>query len=363
MQMRSVTWTTRWTLGVVATLSIGCGGQDGGSPSPAASPTASSRLPRIDVPAAGQLYHSVYPGSANGEEDGVAAEDVASYEAAVGRRVAWVYFSQNWYRGRAFPSATAAWIRDRGSVPFIRLMLRSSNAQNQAEPLFTLSAITAGQFDADLASWGEAARSFGYPVVAEFGTEVNGSWYSWNGTWNGGASDGPRRFREAYRHIVQAIRAQGATNVTWVFHINSRDIPEEGWNRMENYFPGSDVVDWLGLSVYGSLSPGDDEWPRFADNMDRMVPRLQALAPGEPIFVFEFAASWPNPRGDAAEWADAALAQLLANRWPSVRGFSWWNENCCDGGDMRVQVVPGLADVFRSRLTSPNVVERPVIVQ
>lgn len=342
-------------LSAAAALTVTWGSQG----SPAATAVTPGR-PSIGVPSAGQLYHSVFPGGTSGWEDDITSDDVASYESAVGRRVAWVYFSNNWWQDRAFPSATASWIRARGSVPFVRLMLRSEVPQGEAEPLFKLEAILAGQFDSDLSAWGDAAHAFAYPVLAEFGTEVNGSWFSWNGVWNGGPQEGPRRFREAYRHIVETIRGRGATNVTWVFHVNQRDIPEEDWNRMENYFPGTDVVDWLGLSVYGGLSPSD-EWHPLSEGMDRMVPRLEALAPGQPIFVLEFAASYPNPAGDTAGWADTALLQLLSNRWPSVRGFSWWNEQCCDGGEMRVQRVPGLAGVLRNRLANPNVVDRPII--
>jgi hypothetical protein len=80
----------------------------------------------LQPPPAGKLYHGVYPGGISGEEDDITAKDVATYEQTVGKKAAWVYFSHNWFRGREFPEATAAWIRDGGAVPFIRLMLRSS---------------------------------------------------------------------------------------------------------------------------------------------------------------------------------------------------------------------------------------------
>ena len=30
-------------------------------------------------------------------------------------------------------------------------------------------------------AWGRAAQTFGTPLIVEFGTEVNGSWFPWNG--------------------------------------------------------------------------------------------------------------------------------------------------------------------------------------
>jgi len=350
---------------------MSCGGGAGGDADtdhgvtapPPASPTPAGH--RLAVPAAGQLYHGAYPGGRTGEEDDLTVADVDAYETAAGRRLAWVYFSHNWYRSRSFPIVPATWIRSRGSMPFIRLMLRDSDQQNRAEPVYTLERIAAGAFDADLAAWGDAARDFGTALLAEWGTEMNGEWFSWNGTWNGGPGEGPRRFREAFRRIVTTVRGRGATNVSWVFHINGNDVPDEGWNRFENYYPGSDVVDWLGLSNYGAQTPMDDEWPSFAEGMDAAVPRLVALAPDKPVAVLEFGVTQGNPRGNPAAWADAALRDLTANRWSSVRAFSWWNEawendnNPAHDTDMRVQTVPGLSAVFRSRLSAASVLERP----
>jgi hypothetical protein len=322
--------------------------------------------PRIDVPPAGQLYHGVYPGGATGEEDDVRPTDVEAYERAVGRRVAWVYFSHNWFRDRRFPAATAGWIRDRGAVPFIRLMLRGDTDLGQADPVFGPSAILAGRLDADLRAWGDAARAFGGPLVVEWGTEANGRWFPWNGTWNGGPGAGPRRFREAFRRIVGILRGQGAENVIFVFHVNHEDDPDVVWNRLEEYYPGDDVVDWLAVSVYGAESPRDEEVSDFATRMDAVVPRLARLAPSKPIVVAELGMAAGHPRAAAAAWADAALSSLLSGRWPAVRGFSWWNERFASDSDprhdseMRVQAVPGLARVFRKHLSSRRVTDRPI---
>ncbi len=72
---------------------------------------------KVGPPPAGKLYHAAYPGGVTGEEDDITPADVDAYEAGVGQRVAWVYFSNNWYRSRDFPFATASWIRDRGAAP------------------------------------------------------------------------------------------------------------------------------------------------------------------------------------------------------------------------------------------------------
>jgi putative cell wall-binding protein len=334
----------------------------------------------VGVPPAGQLYHAVYPGAFTGAEDDITLGDLRSYEESAGKTAAWVYFSHNWYRDRRFPTQTAEWIRDAGSVPYIRLMMRSDTVQGHAEPTFTLDRIVGGEFDDDLRAWARAARDFGTPLMAEYGTEVNGEWFPWNGVWNGAGvtdgygdpsvPDGPERFRDAYRHIIRIARDEGARNVLWVFHANNRDIPDETWNRLENYYPGDEWIDWIGLSVYGAQTPMEGEWPEFRPMMDAVYPRLVALAPGKPIVLAEFGAAARNPLGDQAVWAEAALTDLTSRRWPRVIGMSWWNEWWQNDDDpahdttMRVQDDPALADVFQ-RLVGDNgsVLGRAVFVE
>lgn len=320
----------------------------------------------LPLPLKGNLYHAVYPGGSfdfTGAEDDITPDNLHTYEENVGKTAAWVYFSNNWFNGRAFPLETARWIRDDGSIPFIRLMLRSEAVTYLDEPLYTLDNILNGIFDEDLRAWFIAARDFGTPLLVEYGTEVNGEWFSWNGVWNGGGetggygdptlSDGPERFIDAYRHIIQLAREVGAENITWVFHLDDSDIPEEEWNRFEHYYPGDDWIDWIGVSIYGALAPDDGGCVPFSDSMDAIMPRLAAMSPGKPVVVLEFATDANNPNCDQLDWIRAALTELVSNRWPGVIGFSYWNENWENDDSpenntvLRVQDSPGLPSVFQ----------------
>jgi Glycosyl hydrolase family 26 len=337
------------------------------------------RSPDLSVPVAGNatlatpppgfIYHGAYPPprSAAGAEDRITNKSIRSYERAVGKKAAWIYFSHEWSNGMAFPLGTVSAIRESGAVPFIRLMARSDTDQDHAEPMYNLSRIAAGDFDAELTSWARDARDFGTPILVEFGTEVNGRWFSWNGYWNGNEA-GPPLFRDAYRHIVGVMDAQGASNLIWVFHVDCEDYPESSWNQFENYYPGDDVVDWIGVSVYGPQTPYDRERRSFSERMDRVYPRLCALSPDKPIAVLEFGAAAGNSRVNQRLWAKKALAALTGGRWPRVAGFSWWNEfwendnNPRHDTNMRVQDNPGLSKVFRHALRNSSVLGRPIIV-
>jgi hypothetical protein len=247
-------------------------------------------------------------------------------------------------------------------------MLRSDARHWHAESTYTLQRIIDGEFDPDLRLWFQSARQFGSPLIVEYGTEVNGEWFSWNGRWNGGGTtgeygsdqeaDGPERFRDAYRHLIRLSREEGARNILWVFHVNSGDAPDQDWNRLEQYYPGPEWIDWIGVSVYGAQKPEEKAWPRFRDLMNLVYPRLNTLAPSTPVVICEFGATQGNPLGNQEMWAAEALGDLAGNLWPRVIGCSWWNggwRNDADpthNSDMRLQDNPALSQSYRQAISN-----------
>jgi len=288
--------------------------------------------PPVLPPLVGKLYHGFYWGGVGTDthdptEHDVAPADVARYEQAVGAKTAWIYFSNNWFESREFPTEMCNWIRDLGKIPYVRLMLRSDVDQRHGEKTFSLQKIIAGKFDVDLRAWAGNAKTFGSPILIEWGTEPNGNWFSWNGKWNGGAGEGPERYVAAYRHIVDLMRGEGADNLTWVWHVNWLDEPKRKWNAFENYFPGKNYCDWVALSAYGPTTPFTrDGTESFEFKMRDAYPRLTKLAPGKPVIIAEFGCDLHNRHVDVVRWTRIALEDLFSNRWPAIAGFCWWNE-------------------------------------
>ncbi|MBU4195047.1 MAG: hypothetical protein KKF66_08640, partial [Actinobacteria bacterium] len=143
----------------------------------------------------------------------------------------------------------------------------------------------------------------------------------------------------------------------------------ESWNRLENYYPGNQWIDWIGVSAYGPQTPMDNYSDSFRSIMDSAYPRLTSLSPFKPIFVFEFGVTSGNPHVDQAQWAQSALRDLTALRWPRVAGFSWWNEKWendddpAHDTDMRLQDNPELADAFDTLVgAKETVLGRPILI-
>ena len=348
------------------------------STSSSTSTTTTVALPVLQNPPSGSLYHGAYVSSWGGE-DKLTQDEITSYQAQAGKQAAWIYFTHEWANGRAFPLTNVNLATQNGSVPFIRIMLRNNPAGQAVSTSTTdwsLAAINKGNFDQDFIAWGNAARQYGKPLLVEFGTEVNGAWFPWNGYWNGAdtpldaahpdIATGPYVFKQAFRRIVTLVRGQGATNIKWVFHVNYVDYPDVAWNHLENYYPGDDVVDYLATSVYGVQKPTDTYWDEFTPLMDRVYNRLASLA-NKPVIVAEWAVAKNNPGGLQEDWADHALTNLLANRWPRVIGFSWFNNHWQNDQDpahntyMMLEENPVLAITFQKNIkNSTKVLGRPI---
>ncbi len=250
---------------------------------------------KLQEPPHGSIYHAANP-DFGGSEDKVISQSIKNFETLAKKKIVWAYFSNNWYDAIKFPLSEVNTIHKSGKIPFIRLMPRSDFKENGPDPLYTLQKIIDGEFDKALSEWAIDAKNAGIPLLIEFGTEVNGDWFPWNGSYNGGGTtdlygdrkkaDGPECFRDAYRHIITIFRHNKVDNITWFFHVNALSYPEDSWNEIEQYYPGDTYIDWLGISVYGPQTK-EDTYDSFTDIMDKVYPQLTQISK-KPIAILEW---------------------------------------------------------------------------
>jgi hypothetical protein len=280
-------------------------------------------------------YHGAFP-DFGGEEDEVTSKKISDFESLAGKPIVWAYFSDNWDQGISFPEADVLTVHQAGAVPFIRLMPRSDFEGGGPDSVYTMQRIIDGDFDDDLEQWAKEAKKTNIPLIIEFGTEVNGDWFPWNGKWNGGKTsnnygdtslpDGPERFRDAYRHIIDIFNEQGLENVTWVFHVDAQGSPEESWNSMAAYYPGDDYIDWIGISVYGPGEPGED-WETFNEILDDVYSEFSTISTKKPLAILEFGVVDDPATGDKATWIQDALGSIKKDRYPRIKAVSYWHES------------------------------------
>lgn len=289
---------------------------------------------RLLAPSHG-AYHGAYV-DAGPYEDKVSYKNIVQFQILAGKGLVWVYFSDHWLKGEIrFPYENIEICRQAGVIPYIRMMPWSELVQNQADPIISMQKIISGYFDSPLRVWARAAKNSRMPIMIEFGPEVNGSWFPWNGKWNGGERldgygdkrwpDGPERFRDAFRRIVQIFRDEGASNVTWILHLDAAYWPRVSWNHAKYYYPGDNYIDWVGLSVFGRQLPQND-WIYFPRVLANFMKQVDDMTPKKPLLISEFGVI-EDPRDGTrkARWITEALQSVSGGTFKRVKGVSYWN--------------------------------------
>ncbi len=324
----------------VMLLLSGCGNGDRDISDPTqthSGQTGKSAVAKLLPPDGNGIYFGAFP-DFGGSEDHVTTQKIRDFEALVGKRIVWAYFSQNWFNGIKYPKEHIHAIHDAGSIPFVRLMPRSDEAQGAAETYFSLQKIIDGDFDTALTQWAKDAKEDDIPLLIDFAVEANGDWFGYSGVFNGAGRtdgygdpdypDGPERYKDAYRHIIDLFRQEGVEHITWFYHFNYSSFPDEEWNRPKYYYPGDRYIDWVGFSLYGAQTV-QEEWEglAFSAQLKNNIASYKELNTARPLALLEFGVTDDHPDGNKSAWLKDAFATILDNPYLTFSAISPWHEN------------------------------------
>src|SRR5213082_482827 len=311
--------------------------------------------------------HGAYTGAFmdfGDEEDDVTLEMIEDFEQMIGKHQAIIASSSYWGE-QTFPTANLNVVWRHGSLPLVFWSpWDKPYLQNHGPDKFNLNDIIAGKWDAYIDKWADDARDFGHPMIVAFGVEMNGDWFPWSGTFYGGEDwdddaenwKGPENFRRAYRHVVDRVRARGASNIKWMFHANNYSYPLDTWNFAPAYYPGSDYVDWLGLSVYGQQFK-DEPWADMPSLLDWPYKEISGLDPNKPIMVAEWATGEFPHSGNKGAWIKEGL-DLFRSRYPRVKAAVYWHERWQNADDsysnLRVNSSVESLNAYRAGAANPD---------
>lgn len=348
-------------------------------PAPQAPPTP--RLARLVVPETG-AYTGAYIDFGD-YEDEVTLEKIDQFSARVGKRQAIVGFSNYWGRGH-FPMTQAQIAANAGAVPLIYWNPWESQADTRTTR-FDIARIEKGELDAYIDAWARDAMAYGKPILVSWGLEMNGNWFPWSGFFHGGGEpvpgsdppryQGPESFKRAYRHVVDRVRAAGADNISWVFHTNNSTDPDQPWNHMASYYPGSEYADWIGMSAYGKQYP-TEHWITVDQSIVSYYQELAALDPGKPIILAEWGVGEFPPRGDTVgdqgedtggdkgAWIADAFA-TMEGHLPRLKAAVFWHERWRNGdlsySNLRVTSSMNALNAYRAGVASPFWLATPLV--
>ena len=288
-------------------------------------------------------------------EDAVTLEGIEDFEKLAGKRPAIIASSSYWGE-QSFPKKNLALIDRHGAMPLIFWSpWDKPYDQNKGPDRFSLREILAGKWDAYIDAWGDGAKEFGRPFLVSFCNEMNGDWFPWSGCFYGAKKGGNEVFKRAWRYVIDRVRARGASNISWVFHVNAFPAENDMWNMMAAYYPGPNYVDWLGLSVYGKQFRNSDDWAEFRPLLDWPYKELTAIDPVKPVMIAEFGVGDFPKLGSKAEWIKDALSMIP--EYPRIKAAVYWHERWQnqDGSfsNIRINSSPPVLKAFREGISHP----------
>lgn len=334
-----------------------------------AAPNESKTPLQLAVPAAGK-YTGAFIDFGDTEDD-VSLEAIEDFETMVGKHQAIIASSSYWGE-QTFPTRNLEIISRHGSLPLVFWSpWDKPYLQNRGPDRFSLTEIIKGTWDSYIDRWADAAKAFGKPMLVSFANEMNGDWFPWSGSFYGGKTpvpgrpneaQGPETFKQAYRHVVDRVRARGAQNVQWLFHTNNYAEPNENWNYAPAYYPGPQYVDWLGLSIYGE-QVDEDKWSAVEPLITWPYDQMAAVDPTKPIMVAEWGVGEFPDSGNKATFLREGL-DLLRTRYPRIKAAVYWHERWQNDdntySNLRVNSSIESLAAYRQGVANPGWLAQPI---
>lgn len=185
-----------------------------------------------------------------------------------------------------------------------------------------------------LGDWIKAANR---PVFVRIGYEFDGDHNAYD----------PVKYVQAYRRIVDRLRARGVTNAAYVWHSASKGTylghPMSAW------YPGDGYVDWTAVSIFHTSQLF------FANQMADF-----ADAHGKPIMIAESTPHGYNAAAQgAAVWTGWHTPVLDFINSRGVKAWSYINQNWEQvgwpgWGDSRVESNASLKSLWLGEITQPR---------
>ncbi|HLO98304.1 MAG TPA: glycosyl hydrolase, partial [Fimbriimonas sp.] len=174
--------------------------------------------------------------------------------------------------------------------------------------------------DAYLTKFAKAIKDSEIPVFVRFASEMNGPWVRYHGD--------PALYKEKFRLLSTYVR-NIAPNAIMVWSPNC--MPEK---PIPDYYPGADVVDWVGVNFYSVIYNDGDraraaDWRFPTDSLDFVYNRYSK---DHPIMVSEWAASHRAAIDsfDKPEFAHQKMREFFRTvplRYPRLKAASWLSFN------------------------------------
>jgi hypothetical protein len=293
-----------------------------------------------------RIYHGVL---LNTDTQNLFEQRYAKYVAAAGKKPSMIgCFVPMWSKGEELPQESFLHrlrVIDSvpGAVPFLKVY---TGDWKPGGPFLRADDILSGKEDARFIKMAKMAKEFGKPFLLSINHEMNGDWFFFSELYKKQPTDWTaEKFKKVWRHIHHIFREQQATQVAfaWCPGVNGRKLGKyDSLNSYKAYYPGDDVVDWVGASFYNDVN-------HYA------LDNLATTYPNKPIILAEWGTEphrgdWYVPKPYPGDAEHMRLTFEFMKRYPNMKAITYFYW----GKDVDMERIPEQVGIYRRGIADPE---------
>jgi len=312
---------------------IGAGENPVGNAGEVAAAAQQANSPNVVVNPADVIIHGAHLPPINNY-----GQELLAFNTLVGKDLGILH----WYMGWAFTPNAWQWLPNQlnAQVPEDRLpqmmitwipegrncRVTPPDQQDTTGQITSLYDIADGHCDSYVRLIARKLKALPFTFLLRFAHEMNIQDQSW---WVGHYNSDPQLYINAYRRLHDVFASEGVTNVQWVWSPCVNSWPEDEWNSIDNYYPGDEYVDWIGLSAFNYAKWHSWPWWSLTDMFDsdmwhHALPTMQCHH-AKPILLEIASVEGTRPTdGTKAAWILDAYQKV--DLYPFVKAVVWYND-------------------------------------
>ncbi|MFS0774793.1 glycosyl hydrolase [Neobacillus sp. 3P2-tot-E-2] len=237
---------------------------------------------------------------------------------------------------------------DKNRLPIITFLYQEENNQNNK---VVVKNILNGSYDKQLENWARQIKALDSPVLIRPGNEMNGEWSEWSSPNH---YNDPDLYKFTFIHLVNVFKAAGATNAYFVWNPNHVSEPYYQWNEAAMYYPGDEVVDFVGMTSYNFGVTKWHGYQTFEELYDQLYWDYSRSYYNKPLIIGEVGAV--EEGGNKAEWI-TQMFQDLSTKYPNIKMALWFDQTHSPF-DLRIQTSPASLNAFQNGMNQSYVIKQ-----
>jgi hypothetical protein len=214
-----------------------------------------------------------------------------------------------------FPTRFTSFVAAKGATPMVTWQPSRAGAGTR-QPAFSWAELASGRYDRYVTAWADQAKAYAGPVYVRLMQEMNIPTYPWSYRVNGNSTTAG--FVAAWQHIVGIFRAQGATNVQFVWCVATT----VGSAAPLEFLPDDNSLSWVALDGYNKVGTS---WRSFSQIFQPYY-SLLVHASDRPVMIAETASVESQTRpGAKARWIAQSFLRVVPTRFPRVRAVVYFD--------------------------------------